>query len=259
MEMKTDVARLPNELGKIKSVSKQLQVDEISTISKLAKGAAPVIAPAPTHSVITQGPAANTADSSKPSIGRKERSDVIVKSESAIQRKPTKLETGQFAAASGGSIVQGGQTLQLAAGSGLAVQTHEGLFVYTTPNSKSTQQPTIIQATNSAQGTITTASQGQQTYTIGVPAAYVDSGIYLQGQTVQLVPVSAGTQQVMYWPVQGAQTTKVSGVPVGSQIAVVREPQAVLQPVQYTVAGGTIQDSKLSVAGKPGSSIITID
>ena len=268
MEMKTDVARLPNELGKVKSMSKQLKLDEISTISKLAKGSAPAIAPAPTQSVITQGPGAvysnSSADSSKlvpqpqskgPSaIGRKERTDVIVKSEATGQRKPTAVETGQFTAAhatSGGQIVQAGQTLQLATGSGVALQTPEGLILYSVaPNTKSTQQPTIVQAANSSRGTITTSSQGQQTYTIGVPAAYVDSGLYLQGQTVQLLPVSAGTQQVMYWPVQGAQTSKV-----GSQIAVVREPQPVLQPVQYTLADGKVQDN----TSKPGSSIITID
>lgn len=268
MEMKTDVARLPNELGKVKSMSKQLKLDEISTISKLAKGSAPATAPAPAQSVITQGPGSvysnSTADSSKlvsqpqskgqSSIGRKERTDVIVKSETTGQRKPTTVEAGQFTAAhvtSGGQIVQAGQTVQLATGSGLAVQTPEGLIVYSVaPNTKSTQQPTIVQANNSARGTITTASQGQQAYTLGVPAAYVDSGLYLQGQTVQLLPVSASTQQVMYWPVQGAQSTKV-----GSQLAVVHDPQAVLQPVQYTVADGKVQDS----AGKPGSSIITID
>lgn len=44
MEMKSDVSRLPGELAKIPSVSTQLKMDEISTISKAAhKETAPVI------------------------------------------------------------------------------------------------------------------------------------------------------------------------------------------------------------------------
>ena len=44
MEMKSDVSRLPGELSKIPSVSTQLKMDEISTISKAAhKETAPVI------------------------------------------------------------------------------------------------------------------------------------------------------------------------------------------------------------------------
>ena len=44
MEMKADVSRLPGELAKIPSVSTQLKMDEISTISKAAhKETAPVI------------------------------------------------------------------------------------------------------------------------------------------------------------------------------------------------------------------------
>ena len=44
MEMKSDVSRLPSELSKIPSVSTQLKMDEISTISKAAhKEATPVV------------------------------------------------------------------------------------------------------------------------------------------------------------------------------------------------------------------------
>lgn len=265
MEMKTDIARLPNELGKMKSVSKQLKVDEISTISKFAKGSSL----AQPHSIITQGPGAGLppdsgtlAPQQQPKdqmpASKKQRSDITVKSEFSAQRQPSAV-----AKPAGGSIVQTGQTLKLTPGSGLALQTPEGLIVYTVPpNTKPVQQSAVVQtAANSGQSTMTTTSQGQHTYTIGLPAAYVDSGLYLQGQTVQLLPVSAvsgGTQQVMYWPVQGAQTTKVSTVPPVSQVTAGPDVQSVLQPVQHTMAGGATQDGKAS-GGKAGGSIITID
>ena len=83
----------------------------------------------------------------------------------------------------------------------------------------------IQQQSGSAQ-TSTSTSQTQTTYAIGVPT-YVDGNMYLQGQTVQLVPVSgvsASNQQVVYWPVQqGAQTTasQATAVAVGPQLAMV--------------------------------------
>lgn len=253
MEMRTDVARLPNELAKLQSVSKQLKMDEISTISKLAKGSSStqIITPAPTQSVIAKAPAASDSLSHTGQAPvKKERLEVIQtqkKKGDVSQSKVATLVqagTGQLAAGSG-QVIKAGQTIQIPAGHKL-VQTADGLFMYSTSTSGSntSQQPTVMQAVPVSKTTT------QQAYTIGVPAAYVDSSMY---QTVQLVPVSGSTQQLMYWPTAQAS----SGVPVGSQIAVVQEPQ-VVQAVQYSVAGGTVAGT-LTASGNTGSSIITID
>ena len=61
----------------------------------------------------------------------------------------------------------------------------------------------IQQQSGFAQTSTSSSSQTQTTYAIGVPT-YVDGNLYLQGQTVQLVPVSsvsASNQQIVYWPV----------------------------------------------------------
>ena len=242
MEMKTDVNRLPNELGKLPSVSRQLKLDEISTISKLAKGSSspPTGAP-PVQSVITQAPSTHTADTSGQQV-KKEREVVIVQKKRPEGTSQSKVAT---VVQGGSSVVKAGQTIQIPAGSQLALQTADGLIMYGSSSAtKSTQPATVVQAVS------TTSTTTQQAYTIGVPAAYVDGGSGLY-QAVQLVPVSGSTQQLVYWPVQGTQATQVSGVPVGSQIAVVQEPQ-VVQTVQ---AAG----SKTTASGKKGASIITID
>ena len=55
MEMKSDVSRLPVELSKIPPISRQLKMDEISTLSRLAnKPAAAVAMVTASQSVITQ-------------------------------------------------------------------------------------------------------------------------------------------------------------------------------------------------------------
>ena len=55
MEMKSDVSRLPVELSKIPPISRQLKMDEISTLSRLANKPAAAVAMATTsQSVITQ-------------------------------------------------------------------------------------------------------------------------------------------------------------------------------------------------------------
>ncbi len=243
-EMKADVTRLPSELGKLQSVSRQLKIDEISTISKLAKGGSiTTTGPATTQSVITKAPAADPTNI----IVKKERTDLIF-----TQNKGTSQSKIVQGGASGqvittGQLATSGQTIQLPAGSQV-VQTPEGLLVYgaASTGSKTAQHSTVIQAVSSSN------TSTQQAYTLGVPTAYMDSssgGIY---QAVQLVPVSGSSQQLVYWPTQGAQ---VSGVPAGSQMAVVQEPQ-VIQAVKNSVTGAT---GKLTASGKPGGSIITID
>ncbi len=235
-EMRADVTRLPGELGKLKSVSHQLKMDEISTISKLAKGGS-VSAPVgpPTQSVITKAPALDST-----SI-KKERSEIIV-----TQKK--RPETPNTVA----TMVQGGSSnqavIQVPAGSHV-VQTADGVILYggaTTASSKTIQQSTVAPTASSS------STSNQQAYTLGVPTAYMDSnsgGIY---QAVQLVPVSGSTQQLVYWPTQTSQ------VPVGSQLAVVQNPQQVVQTAQQNSGGNSTVTSK-AISRKPGGSIITID
>ena len=325
MEMKSDVARLPVELSKIPPVSRQLKMDEISTLSRLAnKQAAAVPALTTSQSVITQvstrgwilmcvpgdrliptvvsppptppppqgssivttlasravttatTTAAVATQPSKAGVSHKKKKegDIVIVQEKG--RKKTEMvvvqdHSGKVAAqypvaytTTGGAIVQG-----VAPGSGLAVQTAEGLVVYgvgTTGVQYSTVQHSTVQQSSGSTSTTTSSSQAQGTYaTIGVPAYVDSSNMYLQGQTVQLVqaptsgqqtlqlvqaPSSGQAAQVMYWPVQQGQ----SGSAVGSQLAIVQGSQALLQPVQYTVdSNASIQSSP----SKPG--VITID
>jgi len=186
MEMKADVSRLPNELSKMPLVSKQLKIDEISTISKLAKGS--TIVP---QSVITQAPGGPSSD---PGI-KQERSDVIVVQKKVKKEVPIKPAIGT--------------QVQLATGTGMALQT---AVLYGTSGAKTVQQASLVK-------TVAPSSSQQQAYTIGMPSTLLDngSGVY---QALQLVPVSAPpSQQVVYWP-------QVSTVPVGSQIAVVQDNKA---------------------------------
>ena len=188
---------------------------------------------------------------------KKKEGDVVVVQEKGKKKEMVVVQdqSGQVATvaaqypvayAAAGAIMQG---VQMATpGSGLAVQTPEGLVVYSVA-STGVQQSIVQQST----GSTTTATSSSQPYaTIGVPA-YVDgANMYLQaGQTVQLVQApSSGQQQqpqVVYWPVQQGQS-------VGSQLAVVQGSQAILQPVQYAV------DAKASGQSSSGKSgIITID
>lgn len=244
IEMKSDVARLPNELSKIQNVSSQLKMDEISIISRLAK--TPV-----SQSVITQAPplissaphtSSGAARSKSP---RPIKEMVVVKPQSAT------------AYAAGG---QAGPQVQLPTGTpSLAVQTSEGLVVYSAASS--TPQPpqsmTVVQAPAGASSTVTTSAG--QTIAIGVPTYLDGSSLY------QLVPAASG-QQVVYWPpVVGAGQTpaQVTTVPanalgtgVGSQLAVVQRSTpaavpgaaaAVLQPVQFSVDGNAAKGKQKSV------------
>ena len=239
IEMKSDVTRLPGELGKMPSVSMQLKMDEISTISKLAK--APV-----SQSVITQAPV------STPPTKPRSKSPRLVKKEPETTAAKYKVVPGPSS---------GVPQVQLPSGSSLAVQTTDGLVVYSVGSSTNPSQGmTMVQAGTTATAAavapaVTSTAAGAQTIAIGVPATYLDSNLY---QTVQLVPAVSGHQvsgqQVMYWPGQTpAQVSTVAAAPTGTQLAVVQQGGAnttVLQPVQFGV------DS----SGEKGtSSVITID
>ena len=264
MEMKADVARLPAELAKMSSVSIQLKMDEISTISKLAKGIAPV-----SRSVITQGPSstqqvppsvskiAKESVSANKSHSPKPHKDVVVVSDKVFLDKPQ--QPTKYKVTYTSSTGQTGPQVQLPPGQGLAMQTPEGLVVYTVPSSVNGSQAVSVVQANSTEVTTTSASQ---TYAIGVPTYLDGSNIY---QTVQLVPAVSG-QQVVYWPpVAGtgqtpAQVTTVAAAPgpagtVRSQLAMVglqRGTQAVIQPVQFSVESPTGKETSQN-------SVITID
>lgn len=234
IEMKSDVTRLPGELGKMPSVSMQLKMDEISTISKLAK--VPV-----TQSVITQAPVSTPPP--------KPRS----KSPRPVKKEPD-TTTAKYKVVPGPSSAVPPQ-VQLPSGSSLAMQTTEGLVVYSVGSSTTNppQAVTMVQAGSTATAAVapaTSTAAGGQTIAIGVPATYLDSNLY---QTVQLVPAVSG-QQVMYWQGQApAQVNTVAAAPSGTQLAVVQRGGAattVLQPVQFGVDG---------LGGKGTSSVITID
>ncbi len=266
MEMKMDVTKLPAELSKMPSVSVQLKMDEYSTISKLAKSSAQ---PPISQSVITQAPPTSTSQtgttvtdvslSKSPSVTRKETAgDKKPQATPVASQKTPSAATYQVAYTNKATGNAAAATqVQLAPGSGLAVQTAQGnIVVYSVASSvNSTQTVSIVQG-GSVVGnasTVSTNSTGQ-TFTIGVPAYIDGSNLY---QTVQLVPtagsgtasaVVSGSQHVVYWP--SASTSAVGT----SQIAVVPQGQ-VLQQVQLGV------DSKDTVAkkGTPQPSIITID
>ena len=280
MEMKSDVSKLPAELSKIPTVSTQLKMDEISTISKLANkgsGDAPIIN---SSSVITQAPGVSNQLIKPVSVAHDNKSVKVEKDKSNVviiqEKKPTMSSvpaqyqvayattnmqaapTIQLVSGSAAPTIQlasgsAAPTIQLASGSGQLLQTPEGRIVYSAASSNNAglQQTAIVQQATSNNTTTLTNSQ---TYAIGVPT-YVDQ-VYLQGQTVQLVPVSAAQaagQQVVYWPsmVQGGQSV---GQTAGTQLAVVQGSQAFLQPV----VAGTTTANGVPIKSS-GGSIITID
>lgn len=270
MEMKLDVARLPAELSKMPSVSVQLKMDEYSTISKLAKvnSQQPI-----SQSVITQAPAAATAQAgtavitdinrSKSPVVRKDAAEKKSSHVSAVPAQKTATTKYQVAYTTG-TGASGGTQVQLAPGSGLAVQTAQGnIVVYSVASSVNTTQTVSIVQGGSVVGggasTVSTNSRGGQAYTIGVPAYIDGSNLY---QTVHLVPAASagastivsGSQQVVYWPPQSTATVGTS------QIAVVPQGQ-VLQPVQIGVDKSSTKESTVTAEKKNTAqpSVITID
>ena len=255
MEMKSDVSRLPSELGKITSVSTQLKMDEISTISKAAhKETAPVIVNNNRPStVITNSPDVPTTAAPTIVGGATTNVGGVISERSKQQRSASPrhkrtveekvsvvtgsaLATATKQAAGATQVAYAtttGGTLQLPAGS--LLQTADGgIVVYQGASSSNAvgaqKTATVVQQTP----VVTQAANNAQTYAIGVPT-YVDgsggtaaAAVYLQGlpslqgQTVQLVQVSGGgAQQVVYWPptvVQGGQG--VATTQAGAQIAV---------------------------------------
>lgn len=242
-EMRSDVMRLPNELSKIPAVSVQLKMDEISIISKLAK--TPVSQSVITHapSVISSAPHSSKIRAKSPRSVKKEGLD-----------KPKQISQAKLTYA--GSAPPGPQ-VQLPTGSSLAMQTPEGLVVYSVAsNTPPPQSVSVVQAGAPGAASTVTTSAGQ-TIAIGVPTYLDSSSLY------QLVPASGQQvgQQVVYWPpVVGtgqppAQVTTVAAAGTGSQLAVVQKgTSAAVAPAAPTVLQ--------FVDGKPAGSqksVITID
>ena len=259
-----DVTRLPTELSKLPTVSKQLKLDEISTLTKMAvRGevvSASVITQAPpTTSVIADGNSTSltaASEKSKSHSSQKTSSSSSSKKERTSQEtKWTKLEekqvatgnTAQFARAY--SATATGNLVPIQGNSGLRLQTPEGLLVATT------SVPYTALAQTSKPLTVTGGAAGGASYAVKVPAAYMDSGQVYQATTLQLVPVSAATaggQQIMVWQQQQHQTNK----PAAQQLTVVQGSQLISMVDPSAGAQGAKGGG---VATVTNASIITID
>lgn len=238
-----DLSRLPNELSKIPSVSKQLKLDELSTLTKMAQRGevvpASVITQAPsTTSVISGGNAAEKSKSHVTSISQKpaKKEMVVVqdgkrKGESTGDKHTTK--TAQYSYPSTNNTAA---LVPLAANSGLALQTPEGLLVAAPYTAIKTSQPS-------------TSTNDRPSYAVNVPT-YVDNNQVYQAAAVQLVPVSAG-QQIMVWPpvVQGKTAPQLTVVQ-GSQL---------ISMVETASTNAQGQKNNSSSTTGNNASIITID
>ena len=257
LEMKQDTSRLPLELTKLSSVSAQLKLDELSTLSRMASKSVSTLATAPggVPSVITEssisGPNRSHSTTKEQAVAKQQQQQqqqqhqVVLLQESAGGGTATDTQfqltyaSGQSAlvyptASSSGAAVQ----LAMAGQPGLAV-TPEGMIVYSVaPRGAGVTQYGTIQQSNSAADTTVTSSYAAA---ISVPS-YVDGNLYLGGQTLQLMPVSG------YWPTEGGAMVQQGN-------------QTILQPVQYGISAGsgTLSTDTTSSSSKTSKRVITID
>ena len=247
--MKTDVARLPAELSKIPSVSKQLKLDELSTLTKMA--ARGEVVPS---SVITQAPPTTTSvisggvvvgekstklqsqqnqhrSSSMSSATKKERASSSQEAKRA--KTEEKANAAQYAAHAGSALVP------LSANSGLRLQqtAEGGLLVATSSGVQYTALQQPQQTTKTSGGGGVTPDGGGASYAALKVPTFVDSSQVYQAATVQLVPVSG--QQIMVWP----------------QAAVVQQQQQ--QPAQQQ--GGKMAAAPQHVTVVQGSQLISMN
>ncbi len=271
-EMKSDVSHLPSDLSRIPPISNQLKMDEISTLSKLASRG--TIAPT-TQSVITQAPSGSLAPPSlggvttipatsgskvsKAHVSSRDVKPAVTmvqdqsgrgssKKRTAAHTKSVVKSTTQYPVAyatTGGAMVQLAPGTTTGGSGGIAVQTAEGVVIYSVASTSGTQYATVQQS-GTTQTSVTSSHGTQGAYTLGVPA-YVD----MQGHPVQLLPVSNNQAQMVYWPVQSGS----QALAMGSQLAVVQGGQSILQSV--TNASDSTHHSGAST-GK-SKNIITID
>ena len=273
VEMKMDVTRLPTELAKLPSVSKQLKLDEISTLTKMAlRGEvvpASVITQAPpTTSVIADGNSMSSTHTgertTKSHFSSSQKS--LSSSSSAIKKEKTLQDATKWAkvdekqqVASNNPPAQftTGSLVSIPAGnSGLRLQTPEGqqLIVAAT----SVPYTAFAQSSKPQTATVGGGTGATSSYALKVPSAYVDGGqVY---QTLQLVPVSAATaQQLMLWPQaavvqQQPQVKSGTGGTAAQQLTVVQGSQL----ISIAAATTNAQGGKGGGAAT-GKSIITID
>ena len=240
VDMKMDLSRLPNELSKIPSVSKQLKLDELSTLTKMAQRGevvpASVITQAPsTTSVIAGG---NTAEKSKShatlTSQKPPKKEMVVVQDGKRKGETIDKKSTQYSYPSTNNTAA---LVPLAPNSGLALQTPEGLLVAAPYTAIKTSQPST--STNDRAG-----------YAVNVPT-YVDNNQVYQAATVQLVPVSAG-QQIMVWPpvVQQGKAAPQLTVVQGSQLISMVETASTNAQGQKTNSSSTTGNN---------ASIITID
>ena len=197
-------------------------------------------------SVITQAPSNTSVISSGNSASEKTKKSSSSKKDLVIvqDRKRRTESTGDKAAAGNTpyshSYPASSSTLvSLAGNSGLRLQTPEGLQLV----AASTVPYAALQTSKPS-----ASSNDRASFTaVNVPT-YMDSNQVYQATTVQLVPVSAG-QQIMVWPpvVQPGKTAPQLTVVPGSQ----------LFPVVDTATAST-QSQKSGSTGT-NASIITID
>ena len=157
LEMKQDVTKLSTELGKLPSVSGQLKVDELSILGRLAgKSGGGGGSAASSHSIITLSKSSVVGSSS------------TVTTTAAGHSRTTTSTAHSF--------------VEKATPSG-AVKTVEGIVVLPSSTSSAVQYATVQQSSQQTQ-----SGSGQAAYAIGVPS-YVDgTTVYLQNQTMSVVP-----------------------------------------------------------------------
>ena len=277
VDMKMDVTRLPSELSKIPSVSRQLKMDETSTLTKMAQrgGVVPpsVIAQAPPNAtVVVSGGNTTTADkhrtpvltstassSSTVSLASNNQKLAIKKETSVVMQdgSSNKRKTDMTAASKAnvpGNVAQfplgypassrNATLIPVTGSSGLRLQTPEGLLV------AGGMQYAALQ-TSKPSGS--TSVNEHTSYTMNVPAYMEGSNQVYQAATVQLVPVSAG-QQIVVWPSMMQQGGKTAP----PQLTVVQGSQ--LLSMVDTVSKNTQGQSGAGSTGTGGTaSIITID
>lgn len=228
MEMKSDVSRLPGELAKIPSVSTQLKMDEISTISKAAhKETAPVIINNPSGSggssarsgsVITHThtPEGTTASVTQPHVSSASVISEGLKRHSARSSSP-RHSRRQTAAAAAAATAPTEEKVSIVAGSNIATAATAPVAYATTGGP--------IQLPTTATGT---------TIQIPVSAAGAGSTIQLSGAGGSTLQLPAGSLLQTADGLVVFQGVQTSG---GVQAAATTQKTATI--VQQPASGGT--------------------
>lgn len=216
LDMKSDVSKLSMELTKLPSVSKQLKIDEISTLGKLAHkdpSKKPLFLPQPA-SVITQNKTSTSSttvtpnESIKPlstSQSKPDSENVILLSNTTstavsalqfIQQKPQTTSASQYSTATAinmSPFVSDGTTLLMPAAQGTTLPMGQQVL-YWAPGS---------QVVQSSQGTTILASQSVTSSTVATASATRPLTQQTTPSAVQLLKpdrdsLSGGTKKVIH-------------------------------------------------------------